>query len=145
MVTAGRVSVDPDDHPGTTAHIDVIGLGAGVYDRLHELGKPVAAINVAEAAADSERYANQRAEYYWQLRQLFETGSIAIPDDEDLQDELAQLKYKIVSSTGKIRIQEKDEMRKRLGHSPDRADSLMLAYATPPEGPRFYFGVVGDE
>ena len=68
-----------------------------------------------------------------------------MPDDEDLQDELTQHKYKIVSSNGKIRIEEKDEMRKRLGRSPDRADSLMLTYATPPEGPSFYFGVVGED
>ena len=91
------------------------------------------------------RGTNQRAEFSWQLRQPFETGSIAIPEDEDLQDELTQLKYKIVSSNGKIRIEEKDEMRKRLGCSPDRADSLMPAYATPPEGPSFYFGVVGED
>ena len=36
-------------------------------------------------------------------------------------------------------------MRKRLGRSPDRADSLMLAYAIPPEGLSFYFGVVGED
>ncbi len=135
MQTAGRVALDLAERPGITANIDVIGLGAGVYDRLKEQGKPVVAINVAESSSDPERYANLRAEYYWQLRNLFETDSIMIPADEELEHELSQLKYKVISSNGKIRIEEKDEMKKRLGHSPDRADSLMLAFAEEPEGP----------
>ncbi len=135
MQTAGRVALDLAERPGITANIDVIGLGAGVYDRLKEQGKPVVAINVAESSSDPERYANLRAEYYWQLRNLFETDSIMIPAEEELEHELSQLKYKVISSNGKIRIEEKDEMKKRLGHSPDRADSLMLAFAEEPEGP----------
>ena len=145
MVTTGRVSADLKEHPDATAHVDVIGLGAGVLDRLVELEHQAVGINVAEAASDPERYANQRAEYYWGLRQLFEANEIMLPDEEELTTDLTQLRYRVVNSNGKIRIEEKDEMKKRLKRSPDRADSLMLAYATPPEGPTFYFGVVGEE
>jgi hypothetical protein len=111
----------------------------------HPFYSSIGTLSVAETASDSERYTNQRAEYYWQLRQLFETGSIARPDDEDLQDELTQPNYNSVSSNGTILIEEKDEMRKRLGRSPDRADALMLADATPPEEPSVNFGVVSEE
>jgi hypothetical protein len=45
------------------------------------------------------------------------------------------LKYKIVNSNGTIRLEEKEEAKKRLGKSPDLADSLMLAYLEPPQGP----------
>ena len=107
-----------------------VGLGTGVHDRLIELGHRAVGINVAEAASDPERYANQRAECSWQLRHLFEAGGIAIPDDEGMQDELTQLKYQIVSSNAEMRIAEQDERRQHLSHSPDRADSLVLASAT---------------
>ena len=95
-----------------------------------ELGHRAVGINVAEAASDPERYASQRAECSWQLRHLFEAGGIAIPDDEGMQDELTQLKYQIVSSNAEMRIAEQDERRQHLSHSPDRADSLVLASAT---------------
>ncbi len=68
-----------------------------------------------------------------------------LPDEEELTTDLTQLRYRVVNSNGKIRIEETDEMKKRLKRSPDRADSLMLAYATPPKGPSFYFGVVGED
>ncbi len=143
MQTAGRVALDLAEKEGMSVNIDVIGLGAGVYDRLKEQGKPVHAINVAEAASDPEMFANLRAEGYWHLRNLFETDAIMIPPDDDLADEITQLKYKVVSSSGKIRIEEKEEMKKRLGRSPDRADSLMLSVITPAQQQEV-FAVFGD-
>jgi phage terminase large subunit len=137
MATTSRVSADLTEHPDATAQVDVIGLGAGVLDRLVELGHQAVGINVVEAASDPDRFANQRAEYYWGLRQLFEANEIVLPDEEELATDLTQLRYKVVNSNGKIRIEEKDEMKKRLKRSPDRAASLMLAYALPPEGPTF--------
>jgi len=104
MQTAGRVAADLADLPGAKAHLDVIGLGAGVVDRLIELHLPATGVNVAEKAADPDRFANVRAEAYWHLRTLFETGQIMIPEDDELINELTQLKYKIVNSNGTIRF-----------------------------------------
>lgn len=116
-------------------NVDVIGLGAGVVDRLKELHYDVYGINVADRASDPERFANLRAEGYWRLRERFERGQIMIPDDDELINELTSLKYKIVNSNGQIRMEEKEEMKKRLGKSPDLADSLCLAFLAPPQGP----------
>jgi len=58
----------------------------------------------------------------------------------NLRAHLTQLKYKIVNSNGTIRLEEKEEMKKRLGKSPDLSDSLCLAYYAPPEGPQFDIG-----
>jgi hypothetical protein len=52
--------------------VDVVGVGAGVYDRLAELGVPVAAYNGGESPYDKERFVNARAEDYWTLREIFE-------------------------------------------------------------------------
>lgn len=54
--------------------------------------------------------------------------AIALPPDDELLSELASVKYK-VDARGAIQIESKDEMRKRLGHSPDRADAVVLAFA----------------
>ncbi|MBR1486719.1 MAG: hypothetical protein IJ597_05645, partial [Synergistaceae bacterium] len=50
------------------------------------------------------------------------------PPDDELLSELAAVKYKI-DARGAIQIESKEEMKKRLGHSPDRADAVVLAFA----------------
>ena len=88
---------------------------------------------MAEAATDPERFSNKRAEGYWLLREAFESQSIMIPDDDELVQELTSLKYKVVNSNGTIKMEEKEEAKKRLGKSPDLADSLMLTYLSEEE------------
>lgn len=56
-----------------------------------------------------------------------------IPDDDELIQELTTLKYKVVNSNGTIRMEEKEEAARRLGKSPDLADSLMLTYVAEEE------------
>ena len=108
--------------------VDADGLGAGVYDRLKELGEPATEMRSGMSASDSERFANKRAEWWWGLRERFESGDIDIENDEELVAQLSNIKYKI-NSRGQIQIESKDEMRKRGLPSPDRADALMLAFA----------------
>ena len=108
--------------------VDADGLGAGVYDRLKELGEPAIEMRSGMSASDSERFANKRAEWWWGLRERFEAGDIDIENDEELVAQLSNIKYKI-NSRGQIQIESKDEMRKRGLPSPDRADALMLAFA----------------
>ena len=124
------------------AQVDVIGLGGGVVDRLVEQHLPVVGVNVAERASEPERFANVRAEAFWYLRTLFERGAIMIPDSDNLILQLTSLKYKIVNSNGQIRLEEKEEMKKRLGVSPDLADSLMLACYEKPQGEAFFFASI---
>ncbi len=111
------------------AHIDSVGVGAGVYDRLVELKIPVASMGAGEAALDKERFSNARAEWFWTLRERFERDEIAIDDtDDNLFGQLCNLRYKI-NSRGQILIESKDEMRKRGLPSPDRADAMAMAFA----------------
>jgi hypothetical protein len=66
--------------------VDVVGFGAGVNDRLAELGVPVAAYNGGEAPYDKERFVNARAEDDWNLREIFAGGEV---DVDELDDVLA--------------------------------------------------------
>ncbi|HEY8354397.1 MAG TPA: AAA family ATPase [Methylophilaceae bacterium] len=112
----------------TVAKVDVVGIGAGVADRLKELDWPVQEMNAGEPARDKERFVNRRAEWYWALRERFQKGDIAIEPDEELAAQLASLKFKF-DSRGRIQIESKEDMRKRGLPSPDKADALMLAFA----------------
>src|SRR5262245_14289411 len=64
--------------------IDVIGLGAGVYDRCRELGLPVRAINVGEAAATRENCMRLRDELWFKGREWFQDRACSMPQDDAL-------------------------------------------------------------
>lgn len=118
---------------GFPANVDSIGVGAGVVDRLHEQKYAVHGINVADAARDKEHFKNLRAELYWNLRERFKAGDIdlsrlPVQVFDRLTGELTSLRFEY-KSTGQIQIEAKDAMKKRLGHSPDIADALALAFA----------------
>ena len=117
--------------------VDEIGVGAGVVDRLREEGHRIRGINVARSAHQSDLFINLRAEGYWRLRDLFSTGQIDIPPDNQLMGELAAMRYSY-DSQGRIQIESKDSMRQRSLPSPDKADALMLAFLEPPGRTRLW-------
>ena len=123
------VSAIRDSEPDMV-YVDEIGVGAGVVDRLREQGYKVKGINVARRAQQDELFANLRAQGYWQLRERFAAGTIAIPVDNQLMGELAALRYSY-DSQGRILLESKESMRQRGLPSPDKADALMLAYLEP--------------
>lgn len=108
--------------------VDVIGIGSGVVDRLREEKMPVRGINVAESASTKARFARLRDELWWSAREWFQTRGVWIPDDSDLISELSSVKYALLGS-GKLKIESKDEMKKRGMRSPDVADSFILTFA----------------
>lgn len=111
--------------------VDDTGLGGGVTDRLKEDGIKITPINFGAKAAREEDFANARSEMFWLLRERFRVGDIAVPpEDKKLLRDLSALKYKLTGK-GQIALEPKQEAKKRLGHSPDRADSLALC-AIPP-------------
>jgi len=109
-------------------NIDVISLGAGVVDRLLEEGVDVRGINVSEAPSIAGQHLNLRSELWEKARLWFEGLDVVIPNDGALIEELCGVRYSY-SSTGKQKVESKDEMRRRLGGSPDRADALILTFS----------------
>lgn len=117
------------EHP-KRVFIDSIGIGAGVVDRLHELGYTdiVVGVNVARRAEEHDKYKNTRAECWdrmgdWFLQDL----PVEIPDSDELQTDLTVLGYKYDSSDRLI-IESKEDAKKRGCLSPDTADALMLTF-----------------
>lgn len=132
MQLAGRINADyadtwADERPSEIL-VDVIGIGAGVVDRLGELGLPVRGVNVGEAAAANDRYMRLRDELWFKGREWFAKRDCGLADDQALIAELTAPVYGF-SSSGKIIVEPKDETKKRLGHSPDLADAFLLTLA----------------
>jgi len=72
--------------------VDATGLGAGVYDRLKEIGLPVTEVNFATSAVDKRSYANTRGEIWGSMRDWLD-GNVEIPPDRDLLQQLKQQTY----------------------------------------------------
>jgi hypothetical protein len=135
MRTTGEVIRALRTQAAVTAKVDDVGVGGGVVDRLREQKEPAVGLNGAQRPQDRQRFANARAEWYWELRERFEHGEIDIdPDDEVLAEQLCSIRYG-VDSAGRIQIESKDEMRVRGMASPDRADALALAFAEDEDNP----------
>jgi phage terminase large subunit len=151
MQTTGRVVQVLEPWQVDEVCVDVIGLGAGVYSRLLELQRTgqircaVTAVNVAERAPRKTHQDDAQArllrDYLWleMARWLREEAPVfAAPDRqacEDLAGELASVKLAPPDSEGFLRVEPKDSMKKRLGHSPDLADALGCTLAPRPGPP----------
>ncbi len=108
--------------------VDSIGLGAGVVDRLRELKLPARGINVSESPAMGTTYINLRAELWFRVKAWLEARDCRIPRDDQLFAELVGPRFSF-SSNGKMKVESKDEMRRRGLGSPDMADALCLTFA----------------
>lgn len=119
--------------------IDVIGLGAGTVDYCHSQRHQVIGFNVSEKAPLDNRYKNfkfknKRSWAGWHLREAFRQGQIHISptlETSRLFQDLAAWKYRI-SGDKVVEIESKDELKKRLGRSPDCGDAVIAAYADDP-------------
>lgn len=106
--------------------VDVGGVGGGPVDRLRELGYPVTPFDGGSRAYDPDRYYNRRAEAYWEAREAMESGLVDLEElDEDLQAELLEVQFS-VTSTNKIKLEEKEKVKDRIGRSPNRADAFVM-------------------
>lgn len=120
--------------------IDVIGVGAAVYDLARERGLAAVALNGAAASPARDRsgqlgFANRRAEWWWRLREALdpEAGDgLALPPEPELLADLSAPRWRLTAAG--IRIEGKDEIIRRIGRSPDRGDSLAYALADPGSG-----------
>ena len=133
MQTVGRVVAEyeallPSKQPREIL-VDSIGIGSGVVDRLREIGLPVRGINVAEAPSMGGTYLNLRSELWFKTKAWFEDRACKLPKDDQLVAELTGIRYSFTSS-GKMKAESKDEMRKRGLASPDLADALCLTMAS---------------
>lgn len=151
MQTAGQVIRSIENHQATQVNIDVVGLGAGVYDRVSEIVKarsircalkPVNAGGKAPSIVvrgERLRFKRYRDYLYWNMREMLDPINcnpddlISLPPDERLRQQLTSIRYKI-NSDGTIEIESKDDLKKRGYTSPDRAEAVMCCVAKGYEG-----------
>jgi phage terminase large subunit len=145
MQTTGRVKAKWDETPVAFRPewilVDVIGMGGGVVDRLRELKLPVRGVNVSESASANEKYFNLRTELWFMFREWLETRDHKLPEceggcgkdclHEKLAMELVGPRFKY-SSSGKMQVEPKADMKKRGVPSPNVADAAMLTMAADP-------------
>ncbi len=146
MTLTGRIIAEfkstPSNMRPAEICVDVIGIGAGVVDRLRELshelpGCAIRGVNVSESPAmqtpDGRQYLNLRAQLWFTMADWFTARDCKIPaNDETLISELVAPRYEYTSN-GKIKIESKDDMKRKRGlPSPDAADAFMLTFASTP-------------
>lgn len=148
METARRIkseydSLSPSKQPQEIL-IDVIGLGAGVVDRLQQQNLPVRGINVSEVPVHDEQYNNLRTELWFAAREWLMKANTSMPRchngcnreclHEKLATELASLKYVFAPNSNKYMAETKAQMKKRGLSSPNIAEAFILSFASEPAG-----------
>lgn len=121
---------------GAQINIDMGGgWGGSCYDHLKEndlasvLGVVPAASSSGKTADGKLNFTNIRCEMLWRLREALDPSSgmnIKLPKSATLKADLAAARWKLTSSG--IRIEEKVDIKKRLGRSPDEGDAVCLAW-----------------
>jgi len=135
VVGMGRNMATKYGVPEENVFLDATGLGAGVYDRFLELNWNINGINLAEKAVNDEKYINIRAEAYFELLNWVKSGGMLKRDTDFLQ--LCDIRYKM-RDNGKLKIIDKESLRKKNIASPDVADALMLTFTRPDEKADFF-------
>jgi hypothetical protein len=141
-VIAPMIKLAIKETGATRVKIDSIGVGFGVIGELRndpELrGVQIIGVNVGEKASKPDKYVNKRAEIWWEVGRLlserrgWDLSSMANGDTTVAQ--LLEPRWD-ADPTGRVRVEKKEEIIKRLGRSPDNADALLLAfYSGGPKG-----------
>lgn len=120
---------------GGYAVVDVVGQGAGVVDRMKEMKLDVRPFNASGKSDLKDRsgelaFLNARAAAWWGMRELLDPNfdsDIMLPPDDMLIGDLTAPRWRI-SSGGKIQTEAKDDIRARIGRSPDSGDAVVMAF-----------------
>lgn len=128
METARRIATEYQAFKADALFVDAGGIGAGAVDALREMGVPVVEAQFGGKPID-DRYLNSRAEMYHMLYLWLREGG-QIPRMPILKAELTGLRYQ-QDDKGKLKLDSKEDMRKRGMHSPDHADGLALTFYAP--------------
>jgi hypothetical protein len=143
MAAAGWVKQVIERDKPQRVFIDVGGVGAGICDRLREMGfgATVTAVNFGSAPVEpppldergnpSGGPLNRRAEMWLKSREWLEDpAGAAIPDRDSLQADACGPAYSS-DSNSRLKLEAKDRMRARGARSPDEWDAVALTFAEP--------------
>lgn len=135
MATVGWAVKYINEYNPDVIYVDSIGIGAGVADRLRELGHNVVDVNVGEVASLKSKYPRLRDELWWTAKKWLESMNASIlldPEDKTLIDMVVDeftSPLQLFTSNGKDAVETKAQMRSRGIRSPNLADSINLTFA----------------
>lgn len=135
MQTAALLQGELSTERGDLAVVDTNGVGAGVFDALRKNRQLALGVNAGTRTSLTDKsgqqeFYNIRAALWWKMREALDPANsptIMLPPDDDLASDLSTPHWKTVPG-GKVVIESKDEIRKRLNRSPDRGDAVCLAW-----------------
>lgn len=130
MEVVGIVGRIADKINPTAINVDCTGIGSGVADRLIELGYPVNRVHFGERAIEEQQYVLRRDEMWGEMKKWLEESVCSLPDDEILLSDLCGPSYTYDSSR-RLKLERKEDMKKRGLKSPDSGDALALTFAVP--------------
>lgn len=128
MALADRVVSEIAQRNPDAVFVDA-GQGAGVIDRVRQLGYFVTEVPFGSKALKQNRFFNRRMEMWHGVLEWLKTGG-ALPPDEALKAELSSPTYSF-NNAGLMQLEKKEDIKERLGRSPDLADALCLTFAAP--------------
>ena len=126
---AGQIVRKWDDWQADAVFIDGSTFGAGWVENLRLIGKIPFSVQFGGAARDKLRYANKRAEMYFDAVQWIRRGG-ALPQCPELTAALTQTTY-APNMRGQLVLEPKESVKKKIGFSPDDADAFVLSFAEP--------------
>jgi len=105
--------------------VDSVAVGAATVGRLKEMDLIVRSLNGGASAMSQgeEEFPNLRSQMWWQMRLDLQQGLVALPYDESLFRDLCAPTWE--PKNGKIYVEPKESIQKRLGRSPDRGDACV--------------------
>jgi len=130
MEVVGLVAREADRVGPDIINVDCTGIGSGIADRLIELGYPVNRIHFGERAIQNDIYALRRDEMWGEMRDWLLDKPAALPDDTRLLGDLTGPQHSYDSSR-RLKLESKEQMKKRGLKSPDRGDAVALTFAVP--------------
>lgn len=128
MDVAGLVGQEVAKWRPDAVFIDEVGIGAGVVDRLRQLGVRCFGINVGRTASESQTYKNVRAEMWARMGVWLERQGMIPFDDPELEADLIGVEYGF-DAMNRIQLEKKEDMKKRGLSSPDCGDALALTFS----------------
>lgn len=132
MEFAGIVKQRIDEYRPDRVFVDVVGIGAGVCDRLREWFPDIVIGVNAGAKSSADKYANKRTQMWGNMRDWFEDEPVSVPNHQDMVTDLCSLQYSF-NSSGQQGLEQKEHAKKRGVRSPDIGDAIALTFSEPVE------------
>jgi len=137
-IAAGLVMQSLGEEIPGTLNIDVGGIGSSAYDSAKEMWPDVLPVNSSTGSEYRDKSGmlkmrNTRAELYWRMRDALDPNGgddVALPPGNEIVADLCSARYKL--TTAGVQVEDKEEIKARIGRSPDKGESILLANYTRP-------------